>query len=234
MENIDSQDPDKSKTLMQALVDTKGLLGVFNGHDHRTDWCVVSSFQLFEQSTDKYRCMKWNKALDPKGVSWPSEQHYVHLCFGRHTGYGGYSEYMRGGRHIVVHEDALGQDKIDNAIETWNRLENGDVSGRVMLNSTYGKDIYPLVDALYSKGREPPPIQWPPNNVAARNDDKGKGTKTSKSHSKSTKVHSKSKATSTPSSKVSTKTSKPTSTTLGPKVSTPTKTNTTNKATKTP
>lgn len=172
--------------------------------------------------------MKWNKALDPKGVSWPSEKHYVHLCFGRHTGYGGYSELMRGGRHIVVHENALGQDKIDNAIETWNRLENGNVSGWVMLNSTYGKDLYSPVQLLYSEGR------GSPKNVAARNYDKGKGPKTSKSQSKSTKVRSKSKATSTPSSKVSRKTSKPTSTTLGSKSSTPTKTMTTYKATRTP
>jgi len=28
------------KNFMQALVDTKGLIAVFSGHDHRNDWHV--------------------------------------------------------------------------------------------------------------------------------------------------------------------------------------------------
>ncbi|KAL5417739.1 hypothetical protein PMIN03_001438 [Paraphaeosphaeria minitans] len=59
---------------------------------------------------------------------------------------------MRGGRHIVVYEDALGG---DNAIETWNRLENGEISGRVMLNSTYGTDQYARVEVKFSDGSTP-------------------------------------------------------------------------------
>jgi hypothetical protein len=66
----------------------------------------------------------------------------MHICFGRHTGYGGYSDWMRGGRHIVVDEDLLGS----NVVETWNRLEDGSVSGHVVLNATYSKDRYPLVE----------------------------------------------------------------------------------------
>jgi hypothetical protein len=65
----------------------------------------------------------------------------MHICFGRHTGYGGYSDWIRGGRHIVVDEDLLGS----NIIETWNQLEDGIVSGHVVLNATYNKDEYPLV-----------------------------------------------------------------------------------------
>ena len=45
LEKIDAQDTDKSSALMQALVDTKGLLGVFTGHDHWTDWYIVSYFR---------------------------------------------------------------------------------------------------------------------------------------------------------------------------------------------
>ncbi|KEF57779.1 uncharacterized protein A1O9_05699 [Exophiala aquamarina CBS 119918] len=56
-------------------------------------------------------------------------------CFGRHTGYGGYGRWMRGSRQILLTSDG--------EIETWIRLEDGDVSGRVSLNSTYGQDIYP-------------------------------------------------------------------------------------------
>jgi hypothetical protein len=56
-------------------------------------------------------------------------------CFGRHTGYGGYGHWMRGSRQILLTPDGK--------IETWIRLEDSDISGRVKLNETYGQDIYP-------------------------------------------------------------------------------------------
>lgn len=64
----------------------------------------------------------------------------VDLCFGRHTGYGGYGTWMRGGRQILLDLATLGQ-----VTETWVRLEDGSVSGQVTLNSTYGTDLYPEV-----------------------------------------------------------------------------------------
>ncbi|KAJ4292819.1 hypothetical protein N0V90_009482 [Kalmusia sp. IMI 367209] len=123
---------DQAVPFMQALADTKGLLGVFSGHDHATDWC-----------------MKWAKTPEPIPADWPTSiiGNGLNICFGRHTGYGGYGEYMRGGRHIIIHEEAL---EGDNAIETWMRLENGEISGRVTLNSTYGTDEYPPVALKYS------------------------------------------------------------------------------------
>jgi hypothetical protein len=39
-----------------------------------------------------------------------------------------------------------------NVVETWNRLEDGSVSGRVTLNATYGTDSYPKVEPLQSSG----------------------------------------------------------------------------------
>lgn len=63
------------------------------------------------------------------------------VCFGRHTGYGGYGLWTRGSRQILLDEKTLGR-----ATETWIRLEDGEISGRVMLNSTYGKDEYPVVE----------------------------------------------------------------------------------------
>ncbi|KAF2677779.1 Metallo-dependent phosphatase [Lentithecium fluviatile CBS 122367] len=115
--------PDADGPFMQALVETEGLMAVFSGHDHGIDWCM------------KYSA---TRAI-PKAN--PATGNNMHLCFGRHTGYGGYSDWMRGGRHIVVDEDALGL----NVLETWVRLEDGSVSGRVTLNSSYSEDVYPLV-----------------------------------------------------------------------------------------
>lgn len=37
-ELLDYQDDTRGPPLMQALADTDGILGVFSGHDHATDW----------------------------------------------------------------------------------------------------------------------------------------------------------------------------------------------------
>ncbi|EUC46708.1 hypothetical protein COCMIDRAFT_35699 [Bipolaris oryzae ATCC 44560] len=66
----------------------------------------------------------------------------LNICFNRHSGYGGYSDWTRGARQIVVGEDMLGK----NIVDTWIRLENGKVSGRVTLNNTFGTDQYSAAD----------------------------------------------------------------------------------------
>ncbi|KAH7086629.1 Metallo-dependent phosphatase-like protein [Paraphoma chrysanthemicola] len=114
-------------SFMKALVETEGLMAVFSGHDHGVDWC-----------------MKWDKDLPTS----PSNGNGVHFCFNRHSGFGGYSNWKRGARQILVEENKLGW----NELETWNRLEDGSVSGRVTLNSTYGTDQYPKVKHLQSTG----------------------------------------------------------------------------------
>jgi hypothetical protein len=63
------------------------------------------------------------------------------MCYGRHTGYGGYGDWARGGRQILLDRQLLGGD-----VRTWVRLEDGSVSGNVHLNSTYGDDRYRLVE----------------------------------------------------------------------------------------
>ncbi|KAF2127868.1 Metallo-dependent phosphatase [Dothidotthia symphoricarpi CBS 119687] len=112
---------------MKALVETQGLMGVFSGHDHGIDWC-----------------MKWAKNLPTN----PTNGNGVNFCFNRHSGYGGYTDWTRGARQIVVDEDKLGKSEL----ETWIRLEDGSVSGHVTLNSTYGVDQYPQVQKLKSSG----------------------------------------------------------------------------------
>lgn len=59
------------------------------------------------------------------------------MCYGRHTGYGGYGDLTRGGRQILLHQDNLKEDT-----ETWIRLEDGSVQAHVTLNTTYGQDPY--------------------------------------------------------------------------------------------
>lgn len=89
--------------------------------------------------------MKWSKDLPNNS---PANGNGLNLCFNRHTGYGGYSDWARGARQIVVEEAKLG----DNEVDTWIRLEDGSMSGRVTLNSTYGTDQYPTVTTLKITG----------------------------------------------------------------------------------
>jgi hypothetical protein len=69
----------------------------------------------------------------------------MNLCFDRHTGYGGYGNWMRGSRQILLNEKYLATET-----ETWIRLEDGTISGRVTLNATYGQDQYPVVPDKYT------------------------------------------------------------------------------------
>ncbi|KAH7112463.1 Metallo-dependent phosphatase-like protein [Dendryphion nanum] len=102
---------------MKELLSTEGLKAVFSGHDHGIDWC-----------------MQWYNS------SKVSNRHGIHLCFNRHTGYGGYGkDWKRGARQVVIREDLLEE----NELETWIRLEDGTISSHVDLNSTYGQDAYP-------------------------------------------------------------------------------------------
>ncbi|KAL2814281.1 Metallo-dependent phosphatase-like protein [Aspergillus granulosus] len=103
---------------MEALVEIPGILGVFSGHDHGDTWCY-----------------KWDTQIEGMSIKGNG----VNLCFGQHTGYGGYGNWIRGARQVLVEEKALKRGELD----TWIRLESGDVVGAVSLNATYGEDLYP-------------------------------------------------------------------------------------------
>ncbi|EED16237.1 conserved hypothetical protein [Talaromyces stipitatus ATCC 10500] len=108
------------KPFMKALVETKGLIATFSGHDHGNDWCF-----------------KWNSTLSEMDIKGAG----VVLCFDRHSGYGGYGTWTRGSRQILLDEKTLG-----SQTDTWVRLEEGSISGAVTLNATYGLDYYPAVE----------------------------------------------------------------------------------------
>lgn len=106
---------------MQAITSTQGLMAVFSGHDHGDTWCY-----------------KWDSLLAGMNVTGNG----VNLCFGQHTGYGGYGNWERGARQVFVTKDMLKALEVD----TWIRLESGNVVGSVSLNATYGQDQYPATD----------------------------------------------------------------------------------------
>ncbi|KAK5137575.1 hypothetical protein LTR08_007870 [Meristemomyces frigidus] len=103
---------------MRALTSTPGLIAVFSGHDHGDTWCY-----------------KWDSLLPGMSVKGNG----MNLCFGQHTGYGGYGSWTRGSRQVMVTEAMLQ----DLEVDTWIRLETGKVVGSVVLNSTYNDDSYP-------------------------------------------------------------------------------------------
>ena len=70
-----------------------GVTAVFSGHDHRNSYCCI-----------------------PRNA----HVHQPAMCYGRHTGYGGYGNWMRGARVIQL-DFSLGKP----AIWTWLRMEDG-------------------------------------------------------------------------------------------------------------
>ncbi|KAI1016398.1 hypothetical protein LB503_010461 [Fusarium chuoi] len=108
---------DQDLPLMQALVATPGVIGLFSGHDHANSWCY-----------------KWEDKVGDMDLAGNG----INLCYGQHTGYGGYGDWIRGGRQIVVTQEGLENLEIDSHI----RLESDEVVGRISLNSTYNTDAY--------------------------------------------------------------------------------------------
>lgn len=103
---------------MQALTTTPGMMALFSGHDHGDTWCY-----------------KWEGVLPGMTVNGNG----LNLCFGQRSGYGGYGNWIRGARQVVVSLDKLA----DLVIDTYIRLESGASVGAVTLNATYGQDLYP-------------------------------------------------------------------------------------------
>ncbi|KAL3468753.1 Metallo-dependent phosphatase-like protein [Aspergillus californicus] len=104
--------PGHDENFKNALSNTAGLATTFSGHDHENDWCF-----------------KWKNSASHKAG--------INVCYGRHTGYGGYGNKARGGRQILLNQNTLGKEVV-----TWIRLEDGLVPEKVTLNGTYGQDEY--------------------------------------------------------------------------------------------
>ncbi|KAK4207549.1 Metallo-dependent phosphatase-like protein [Rhypophila decipiens] len=112
---------------MKALASTQGLVAVFSGHDHGDTWCA-----------------RWDGTIPSETTGRKGNKRGLDLCFGQHTGHGGYGNFIRGGRQVLVTLDGIGSGGKDAELDTWIRLENGNVVGAVTLNNTYGHDVYPV------------------------------------------------------------------------------------------
>ncbi|OJJ38071.1 hypothetical protein ASPWEDRAFT_35641 [Aspergillus wentii DTO 134E9] len=95
---------------MKALLETKGLIATFSGHDHGNDWCF-----------------NWNTQLPTMNLTGNG----LNMCYGRHTGYGGYGDWSRGGRQVLLQQEQ----NATSSVQTWIRLEDQTVTGRMGLNS---------------------------------------------------------------------------------------------------
>ncbi|KAG5949163.1 hypothetical protein E4U53_006018 [Claviceps sorghi] len=120
-------DGDFDGPFMNALATAPGLMGLFYGHDHGNTWCH-----------------RWQ----PPGSETETAAKGLNLCYGQHTGYGGYGHWIRGGRQIIVHRQ-----RETMTVKTHIRLEDGRTVGAVTLNSTYNEDSYPATpnDRTYLK-----------------------------------------------------------------------------------
>lgn len=103
---------------MTALATTPDLMGLFYAHDHGNTWCH-----------------RWASRIPRTNLT----ANGLNLRYGQHTGYGGYGNWIRGGREIIVRGD---QSK-NLTVETHIHLENGKTVGTVVLNSTFNEDWYP-------------------------------------------------------------------------------------------
>ena len=113
----------EDQKFVDALSSADGLHSVYVGHDHGNAWCGL--WQTKKRSTGT------------------STQHGApFLCFGKHTGYGGYGTWRRGSR--VIHLRFGGAKGME--VETWVRMEDSSVVTRVALNETYGVDRYPTAN----------------------------------------------------------------------------------------
>lgn len=85
-----------------AALASVGVEAVFVGHNHRDSWCCVPTTRL--------------------SSAMPA------LCYGRHTGYGGYGDWIRGARLI-----RLSFENSKLTIDTWLRMEDRSVRGHGIL-----------------------------------------------------------------------------------------------------
>ena len=114
----------ESVPFMQALLATEGLHSIYSGHDHGDSWCG-----------------RWPAETLPEY----GQEKRPFLCFCKHSGFGGYGTWNRGVRQVRLMIDDDGAVGVD----TWVRMEGGNVVTAVTLNETYGHDVYPVDDGGY-------------------------------------------------------------------------------------
>lgn len=117
---------------VEAFLEDYLMNSIYVGHDHGDAWCATWPKQDPSSS---------GSSQTRAGKAGPI------LCFSRHTGYGGYGTWDRGARIVQLSFQDLDGDGAFNSsgemrVDTWVRMENGEVITRVTLNETYGTDVY--------------------------------------------------------------------------------------------
>ncbi|KAL3934382.1 MAG: hypothetical protein SGBAC_009890 [Bacillariaceae sp.] len=100
--------------IVRALIEAKRYLFLAVGHNHGNDYCCP-----------------YHSSITTLGL--PREQAF-HLCFGRHSGYGGYGKWERGARVYQLKKRNLQKgEQQSSTIEwkSWVRLESGEVIDQV-------------------------------------------------------------------------------------------------------
>merc|ERR1719253_774168 len=93
---------------------------IFAGHNHGNDWCC------------RVQAGAAAAFAAPGGAAKPSANKDIQVCYGRHSGYGGYSTggmHLRGARVLefrpAVAKSFLRGQASDSGASTWIRLEDG-------------------------------------------------------------------------------------------------------------
>ncbi|CAB9511936.1 Probable inactive purple acid phosphatase [Seminavis robusta] len=111
---VDSIRPDPG--IVQTLQEAGNVQWLASGHDHGNDYC----------------CSTKSKAnVTTNGQQHPNGKSRLHLCFGRHSGYGGYGQWSRGARvyEISLQRKQEQSSTVDMALswKSWVRNETGSV-----------------------------------------------------------------------------------------------------------
>lgn len=112
--------PLKSGARLFPLLSKMHVDFVFAGHNHGNDWCC------------RVQAGAASAFAAPGGAAKPSAPHDVQLCYGRHSGYGGYSTggmHLRGARVLEFRpafaKSFLRGQASEIGAKTWVRLEDG-------------------------------------------------------------------------------------------------------------
>jgi hypothetical protein len=156
---------DGAFTTALRIMGAQGLHSVYSGHDHGDAWCTTwdgrspggeSAGEAASSESDEATpvsgeppassssAVPFTKSTPPKSrgpFAKSAHSQGPHLCFCKHTGYGGYGDWRRGAR--IVRVTLPEHDGGEMAVESWVRMEGGRVVTRVGLNATYGLDVYP-------------------------------------------------------------------------------------------
>lgn len=140
---------------VKALQQDKLLHSVYVGHDHGSSWCGIWPSEPAKKQVQRKPHDEDDDDDDDEDEDDDDEhdedssshREGPFLCFARHTGYGGYGDWDCGARIVQLsftdlNDDGTFADEGEMTVETWVRMENGKVITRVVLNETYGTDVY--------------------------------------------------------------------------------------------